>query len=302
MNCTIENYANRSEWLRARTTGIGSSDAAAVLGESPWKSPFALWAEKRGDLSDDEQNERMLWGQMLEAPVREEYQRRTGRQVEHYGSFAIVRSSKYPWLLASLDGVIVGDRPGVYEGKTTDAMLGAEWKHGPPLKYQIQAQHAMLAAGQSWASLACLIGGNKLVWFDIERNEPFQAALLERLGEFWYRVTNNDPPPVDASPATTRALKLLHPKDSGETVILPDEAERLWTAREQLNDQITSLEKRAAAIDNQFRAWIGDATYGVCNGHEWSLKTTERAGHTVAPCSFRTLRKVGAKRANSAGK
>ena len=31
---------NREEWLNERRTGIGGSDAAAVMGLNPWKSPL----------------------------------------------------------------------------------------------------------------------------------------------------------------------------------------------------------------------------------------------------------------------
>lgn len=49
---------NSPEWLEMRRTGIGGSDAAAVLGISPFKSNVELWEEKVGlrapaDLSDD---------------------------------------------------------------------------------------------------------------------------------------------------------------------------------------------------------------------------------------------------------
>ena len=48
---------NREQWLKARQKGIGGSDAAAVLGLSPWKSNVRLWEEKTGlrepeDISD----------------------------------------------------------------------------------------------------------------------------------------------------------------------------------------------------------------------------------------------------------
>ena len=36
------------EWLAFRNTGIGGSDAAAVLGENPWKTNVELWEEKTG--------------------------------------------------------------------------------------------------------------------------------------------------------------------------------------------------------------------------------------------------------------
>ena len=50
---------NRTAWLKARRKGIGGSDAASVLGISPWKSNVQLWKEKTGiaepeDISDKE--------------------------------------------------------------------------------------------------------------------------------------------------------------------------------------------------------------------------------------------------------
>lgn len=37
---------DRAEWLEARRDGLGASDAAAVLGISPWKTNVQLWEEK----------------------------------------------------------------------------------------------------------------------------------------------------------------------------------------------------------------------------------------------------------------
>ena len=39
---------DRAEWLEARKDGLGASDAAAVLGISPWKTNVQLWEEKTG--------------------------------------------------------------------------------------------------------------------------------------------------------------------------------------------------------------------------------------------------------------
>jgi len=39
---------NREEWLEVRKRGIGSSDAASVVGLSPYKSQLELWLEKTG--------------------------------------------------------------------------------------------------------------------------------------------------------------------------------------------------------------------------------------------------------------
>ena len=42
------NGIERGEWLKLRQNGIGGSDAAAILGLNPYKSPLAVYADKRG--------------------------------------------------------------------------------------------------------------------------------------------------------------------------------------------------------------------------------------------------------------
>ena len=39
---------SKEEWTKLRSSTIGGSDAAAILGLNPHKSPYALWAEKTG--------------------------------------------------------------------------------------------------------------------------------------------------------------------------------------------------------------------------------------------------------------
>ena len=36
----------KTQWLAIRRTGIGSSDVATVLGENPYKTPFALYQRR----------------------------------------------------------------------------------------------------------------------------------------------------------------------------------------------------------------------------------------------------------------
>ena len=36
------------DWLRWRAQGVTASEAAIVLGRSPYKTPWRLWAERTG--------------------------------------------------------------------------------------------------------------------------------------------------------------------------------------------------------------------------------------------------------------
>ena len=54
---TRTDQLDRPSWLAARRAGIGGSDAAAILGLDPFKSPLAVYMDKRGELPDAEAGE-----------------------------------------------------------------------------------------------------------------------------------------------------------------------------------------------------------------------------------------------------
>jgi putative phage-type endonuclease len=93
---------NLTRWLAERRRGIGSSDAAAILGVNPYKSAYAVWAEKTGLVGPDWEppSEAALWGNLLEPLIAEQYALRTGRQLKDYGRHFVQRNPKYPFALA----------------------------------------------------------------------------------------------------------------------------------------------------------------------------------------------------------
>jgi putative phage-type endonuclease len=119
-----------------RQTGIGASEAAAALGIDPYRSRFALYCEKTGqvdakDLSDVEAVE---WGTRLEPVVVQAFGERTGRHVQHNTEQETRRSPVYPFMLATLDSNqrdLSHYGPGALEVKTTNAYAGEDWKDSP---------------------------------------------------------------------------------------------------------------------------------------------------------------------------
>ena len=57
---------NRIEWLQLRKSGIGGSDASAILGFNRWKSAFQLYIEKTSKMVEEIDNEFVYWGNVLE--------------------------------------------------------------------------------------------------------------------------------------------------------------------------------------------------------------------------------------------
>ncbi len=287
----------RESWLADRMTGLGASESPVVLGLSPWKSPFQLWAEKTGNAEPDslEGNEAVEFGLRLERPIAEAFAARTGRAVDLWPAFQMVRDAATPWLTCTPDAVqeVAGKGTGLVQIKTASAYKAEDWADGPPLMYQVQCQHELAVTGYSWGTLVVLIGGQKLRYFDFERNDSFVQALLPRLAEFWRLVEARTPPAVDGSLATAQVLAKLHPEDNGDTVALPAEAAE-WTERKAAAKEIIkAAEADVLDCDNRLKAALGDATFGVLpDGSRWSWKTQTRQEYVVAANTFRVLRKL----------
>ena len=57
----------REQWLEYRRTGLGGSDAAVVMGLTPYRSKIELWADKTGRMPETEDNEAMRTGRDLQS-------------------------------------------------------------------------------------------------------------------------------------------------------------------------------------------------------------------------------------------
>ena len=288
--------SERLEWLAQRRQGVGASEVAAVMGLSPWKSPYSLWGEKTGLVPPDpDETEPQHWGNVLEPIIAHEYQEVTGRALIDHGRFAVRESPRCPVLRCTLDREIlpIDDRgPGALEIKTASAFKTDDWTDGAPLIYQIQVQTQLAVTGWRWGSLAVLVGGQSFKWCDVERNDAFIAVLERKVAEFWKLVESNTPPPVDGSEATAEILRLIYPKDTGETVALPGDAIGWSDAIAECNEVIKAAEAKKREAQNKLIAAIGSATFGALpSGGKWSYRTIERKAHEVAASSYRSLRR-----------
>lgn len=287
---------NREQWLESRKEGLGASEAAIVLGISPYKSAYELWAEKRGLLERSEvaDSEAAEWGIRLEPIIIQAFAERTGRQAECYPPHALHRHVALPWMLATPDArQLTGRGPGTVQIKTASQYKMGEWKDGPPLHYAVQIQHEMAVVGVEWCSIVVLIGGQRLRFFDVERNDRFLDAMIPQLADFWERVESGAPPEIDGSVRAAKALARLHPDDNGETIILPGEAATWFEEWQDAKDKISTLEKQEQLAKNRLVEAIGPNTIGVIAGYgSLSLKTQSRKETISAASKYRVLRKI----------
>lgn len=295
--------SDKDAWLKKRQSGIGASDAPIILGLSKWKSPFALYLEKLGVAEPNPaETEAQAWGLLLEDPMARRFQQETDRTVETPPMFTIYQHHELDWLLATLDRwQMRPDETGVMqkvplELKTSNWALDARWKEEPPIEYLVQVQHQMAVTGAAWASIAGLIGGQKFLWMDVERDQAFIDLLLANERAFWERVLLHDPPPVDNTESTNRALKDLYKADDGTVVTLPTEALDWDSELEGIKAESKKLEERELLYKNRLLAAIGNATTAVLpNDVVYTYKLQKRAAYVVKETSFRSLRRKAPK-------
>lgn len=293
--------ATHEDWLAARKTGIGGSDAAASIGLSPWASPFSLWAEKKAETVEDIDNRLMRWGRRLEEAIVNGFSEDTETPIVRYPF--MLRSKKYPFMVVNLDAVAPES---VVEAKNVGIYMAEEWEDGAvPQHYGIQGQHALAVTGLDRICFAALVGGNDPRYVEVERNEELIEKLIDGERKFWELVEANTPPAIDdGSDATLKALKVIYGNPDAETRIeLPGEAVQVIAERAALKEMIKTDKARIVELETRLYAWLGNYEIGTINGTDvFSWKKITRTGYVVLPTSYRTPHEIKPKTKNKKAK
>lgn len=192
---------DRNEWLAQRRTGIGGSDAAAVLGLSKWKTPLSVWLDKTGQNGSTPESEPMRWGTLLEPVVRQEYAERSGNEVRQPDT--ILRHPAHPFMLANVDGVTSSGRLVEIKTARTAEGWGVPGTDEVPEDYLIQVQHYMAVTALPVADIAVLIGGSDFRIYTVPSDAELQGMMIDAEARFWSSVEMNQPPaPVSYADAT----------------------------------------------------------------------------------------------------
>lgn len=153
---------NYSKWLEARKLGLGASDAASIIGMNPWKTNVELWEEKTGVIVPDDISDKSVvkYGNEAEPLLRELFILDHPHFNVEYEEYKIFKHSEYPFLMATLDGWIKGERMGVLEIKTTqirNSSQWSQWKDGIPQNYYCQCLWQLLVTGFDFVILKAQI-------------------------------------------------------------------------------------------------------------------------------------------------
>lgn len=278
---TPTNDMSREEWLEARTKGLGGSDASVVLGLNKWKTPFELWLEKTGQvIPEGSQSEAAYFGSQLEDLVAKEFEKRSGLKVRRRN--VMFQHPKYPFLIANVDRMVVGEKA-ILECKTTSAYNAKDWQDDEiPESYIIQVQHYLGVLGPEYqkAYFAVLIGGNRFLWKEIERDDELIEMIFQSEIDFWNKhVLENVPPALDGSSAAEQFLKERYAKtEKGKMVDLKREYKDKIEHYLSIKESIKELEEQAKMVENELKHELKDAELGFVANYEiaWKPITSNR--------------------------
>lgn len=266
----------QEEWLAHRQQSIGSSEIAAALGVSPWKSRFQLWCEKVGecdppDLSDREQ---VYWGTVLEDVVAKEFALRTNLKVARLNY--ILAHPEAPYLTANIDRRVVGEKAGL-ECKTTSSYQAKEWNDDKvPDHYYLQVQHQLAVTGWDHWYIAVLIGGQRFLWKKIERDESIIAGILTGAAEFWRMVETKEAPPADGTSACSEYLKEKFSEGTPTVVAIEQVEGSYWINQYNRGKEMENEGKEIKdTAQNRLCQILGSHELGLCGDTAVEWKTVK---------------------------
>lgn len=267
---------DRAQWLEVRNHGIGSSDAAAAVGLSPYKSQLELWMEKTGRTTPNEvepdQDSPMYWGTLLEPYVATAYTQRTGRRVRRLN--AVLQHPMFNYMLANIDREVIGcPDVQILECKTAGEFGSRLWKEGVPEYVQIQVQHQLAVTGKQAADVAVLLCGQNLEVHRIARDDDVIGRLLVLEANFWDAVEKDIAPAADGSESAGNALRQLYRGNDTTIDFSADETlSGQFAEFAALKEELEAKGARAECLKQTLQQAMADASKAIFRTGEVTFK------------------------------
>lgn len=251
---------NRAEWLAERRKGIGASDVAAILGMSPFKSAWQVYAEKTAGYQQAG-NEPMAWGLKLEEAVAAAFEEEAHLPVAR-PALGVFWHQSLPWMLCTPDRMAAGLPLELKTSRAADGWGPTESDEIPD-HYALQVHHQMAVLDAPGGYVAVLIGGSDFRWYRIPRSEAIVSRLVMIEGEFWKRCLRREEPAPDWSdPRAQEIWDALHPPREGAEIDLPETAAIHVRALESCTYQGRVVDEIRTEARRHLAALMGDAGVG----------------------------------------
>lgn len=224
------------EWHQWRKGGVTASSAAIILGRSPYKTPWRLWAELRGEMpaADLSNNPHVKHGVILEPYARAWFE-------DEYDCLALplcAESSTESTIRCSFDGVLEANDVLEIKCPSTASFLDVLENGTKCEAYQLyfpQVQHQLYVSGGQKGFLVFYHTRFTPVVFEIARDDNFLSELITAELAFWEMVVSGTEPPKDIERDAFRPDEELR-------LFWGVRAEHLRSVERQLDEHLKSVE------------------------------------------------------------
>lgn len=240
---------------RDRSTFLGGSDAAAVMGLSPWSTPVELWMQKTGRQALEKitpQRQRMFdRGHKLEPFIRDMVIGKLedmGVQVDLIACNERYHDPEHAFMSCEIDfelrltgAVEIGGSLIQFDGehinadaKSVTGFARKKWgetdTEDVPIEYAAQFMFGLMVTGRRYCLVAALRSFDDVDIFWTVRDDETIAAMRPKLVEFWVDCVQADTAP---DPLRFDDIKHLFPLDNGQPIEATDEiADKVAQLRE----------------------------------------------------------------------
>lgn len=191
MNALYKLIQGTPEWHTHRAQYRNASETAAVMGVSPWQTPYELWLIKTGRKVTIE-TEAMRHGTAIEPAARAAFEVESGFIMQPL----VMVDGNYS---ASLDGItlsgdIIVEIKCPYKGQTSELWQTVH-KGSVPAHYMLQVQHQLMVSNAKQAYL-WVYDGIVGIGLIIEPDEEAFARIKTAWDAFQPFLDTDSPPPM----------------------------------------------------------------------------------------------------------
>jgi predicted phage-related endonuclease len=293
---------SREQWLALRRDDVTASDVGALFGCHPYRTMRGLYEEKSGEPLPDLDSPVLRRGRLLEDAVAVAcMEARPDLKIEKAGEYirdpALRLGATPDFYVSRISSEPVGEL-GVMQAKTVSPFVfKREWTEElPPAHIVLQCLLEMMLTNRSFGIVAALEIADPhfpLHVYDIPRHPRTEAAIEEAAVEFWRRVREDDPPPMDYTRDGALIARLFAEEQAGKEIdlTLDNRIVELVDARDGLASAIRSATKERDAVEAEIKEKLGDAEIARCPGGRVITWKSQSRKETVIPASrFRVLR------------
>ena len=273
-------------------TAITASKVAAILGVSPWQSPYSLWVDMTQGRPELEPTAPMLRGTFLEDGILAWFEHDNPSWERIGTQLAVTQPDMQEWAFATLDGLYKDDLGNtvVVEVKTASRLDDWQTEDGGialPAYYESQVRFQLaLTDTADYATVVLLTPFLEKKELIVERDDEMEAAIMSAAHDWKQALDTGQAPDLDDTVATYDAVRREHPEiDPDKTVEIDQALAHQWL---QARADLKGAEKRERGLKTKVLDLMGDAKTAQLDGLKIATRTPGARGTVTLRANAKT--------------